>query len=234
MMKRQFASFIFLVFATTAVSAAQSKPTQIVVTGTASVTVPPDEATVAASVVTTAPRAADAVSENSAAYERVVLAITRTGVARSDISLSYYNVNDVPKPEVPPNPPVYERYGYTVTRSFSIRVRAIAQAGAVIDAATAAGASTIGGVSFGVADPTAARSRATERAVADARAKAQAVARAAGLRITGIERIALDGGFVEPVPVLRMAPMAAAAPTHLEPSNVTITSNISIVFLAIP
>ncbi len=152
---------------------------------------------------------------------------------RGDVSLAYYNVSYNPRPRsAPPSPG--ERYGYTVSRNFSVKVRDIGKAGAVSDACTAAGATSINGVSFGLADPTAARSQATIKAVADARSNAEALAQAAGLHVTSIKSIELNGGPQPgPVPMMRMA--AAPNPaTEFDTSNVNVTVSVSLVFLAGP
>ncbi len=89
--------------------------TEITVTGSGSVALTPDTATVSATVETNADNAARAVSDNNARYERVVGALVQTGVARSDITLSYYTVNYTPKPQTPAPG---DRYGYAVRRQF--------------------------------------------------------------------------------------------------------------------
>ncbi len=234
-MKRLLVPFALCIAAVTGIaSAAQS--TEISVVGNSTVTMVPDQATVNASIVTTASSASQAVSENNTRYDAVVAAISRTGVKRDDISLSYYNVNYVPKPNpMPANPSPYDRYGYTVTRSFAVKVRAMDRAGAVVDAATSAGATNIEGVTFGLANPDAASAKAARNAVNDARAKADDLARAAGLRITAIKSIQLEGapGIIRPMAMAKAAG-TEAAPTVFDAGNVSVTSNVTVVFSASP
>jgi uncharacterized protein YggE len=233
-MKQLLVAFIACVSAVSGIANA-APATSISVAGTATVTKVPDQATVNASVVTTAQSASAAVSENNQRYDRIVNAIVRAGVARDDITLSYYNVNYVPKPSpMPANPSSYERYGYTVTRSFAIKVGAMDRAGAVVDAATGAGASNIDGVSFGLANQDAARSEATRKAVADARTKAEELAKAAGLHITGITSIELEGAssIVRPLAMAKMA--EPSQPTVLDPGSVNVSANVTVVFSASP
>ncbi|HEX3670559.1 MAG TPA: SIMPL domain-containing protein, partial [Candidatus Cybelea sp.] len=185
------------------------------------------------SVETNAPSASDATSQNNTRYDRIVAAVIKLGIARSDIALTYYNVSYNPPPRVA-SPTSSERYGYTVSRNFSVKVREIGSAGRVSDACTSAGATAINGVSFGLADQTTARRDATTKAVAEARANAEAVAAAAGLRIVGIKSIDLGGGGSGPVPMMRMAASAPNAPTQFDQSSVNVTVSLSIVFLAEP
>jgi uncharacterized protein YggE len=214
-------------------AAAAPAPTLLSVSGTGSVTLAPNVASVDAVVETNAADAGSAVEQNNARYDRIVAAVTRLGVSRADVTLAGYNVNYNPKPAILPSPPTGERYGFTVTRTFTVKVRQIGKAGSVVDACTHAGATGINGVSFGLSDRSAARAEATQKAVADARAQAAALARAAHLRIVSIKRIALgSAGSIEPQPMLRMA--AAAAPTQFDQSNVTVSVTVNAVFVAAP
>ncbi|HET9029744.1 MAG TPA: SIMPL domain-containing protein, partial [Candidatus Aquilonibacter sp.] len=182
-MKRQLVPLTLALVVLAALPVAAAAPTEISVTGSGSVAMMPDQATVNAQVQTTADTSAAAVDQNNRRYDAIVAAATRAGVARADITLSYYSMNYVPKPNPMPTGDTYERYGYTVTRSFAVKVRQIGKAGSVVDALSGAGATSIDGVAFGLANPQRARAQATERAVADARAKAEEVAKAAGLHI---------------------------------------------------
>jgi uncharacterized protein YggE len=189
-------------------------------------------ATVNAVVETNAENANDAISKNNAIYDRVVASLTKVGIERGDITLSYYNVSYNPRPAAaPPNPG--ERYGYTVSRSFSVKVREIGAAGRVSDACIAAGATGINGVSFGLANPNGARSQAIAKAVADARTNADALASAAALRIVSMKSVELTGAETPgPVPLGAMA--RVNAPTQFDQSNVNVTVSVSVVFLAEP
>ncbi|HEY1867749.1 MAG TPA: SIMPL domain-containing protein [Candidatus Cybelea sp.] len=233
-MKRTFFCLLTAFLASTGCAfAVQSGVTNITATGTGTVSLPPDMATVSAAVETTAARAEDAVSQNNQIYDRVVASLGRLGIARNDITLAYYNVNYNPPPQVTTSNPGGERYGYTVSRSFNVKVRSIGKAGAVSDASVAAGATSINGVSFGLADPSVARAQAIAKAEADARNAAGALARTANLRIVSIKNIELQNGFVGgPVPLGAMA--RTSAPTVLDQSNVTVTATVTVVYTAQP
>ncbi|MEO9170547.1 MAG: SIMPL domain-containing protein [Candidatus Baltobacteraceae bacterium] len=235
-MKRLLATFGILALCAAAPAPAAA-PTAISVTGSAIVTVVPDIATVSASITTTDPHAETATSRNNALYEKAVTAVTARGVERGDITLSYYNVSYQPKPRAEPGqPPVAPGiYGYTVNRTFAIKVRQIAKAGAVVDAIAPIAGIEVGGVGFDVADASAARAQATDNAVADARSKAEALAKAAGLHVIGIRRIELNGGgSVVPQPLMRMSTLAAKVPTNFDAGNVNVSADVNIVFLASP
>lgn len=208
--------------------------TEISVAGTGSVTRTPDVANVSASLETNAPTADEAVSHNNQIYDRIVATLSKTGVARQDVTLAYYNMNYNPKPRIVPPQPDGERYGYTVSRGFNVKVRSIGNAGRVSDACTSAGATAINGVTFDLADSSAARAEATRKAVADARARAEALAAASQLRIVGIKSIDLGGGGVFPPRPEPMMMKAANAPTQFDQSNVNVSVSVNVTFVAEP
>jgi Protein of unknown function (DUF541) len=142
-----FAFLVAVVVMTAAAPAQTVAPTEISVSGSGSVTLPPNVANVSASVTTNAANAGEAVGQNNAIYDRIVAALAKLGIARADVTLAAYNVNYNPRPQGSPQPG--ETYGYTVARDFSVKVRDIAKAGSVVDACTGAGATSIGGVAFG-------------------------------------------------------------------------------------
>ena len=210
--------------------------TQISVTGTGTIAMMPDEATVNASIVTNDPNAETATSKNNAAYEKAVRELTARGINRNDITLSYYNVSYQPKPQnAPPAPPEPGTWGYTVNRSFAVKIHEISKAGQIVDTLAPTPGIEISGVTFGLSDTTAARKSATSKAVADARSKAQAVAAAAGLHITNISRIDLEGAYPGPIPMVRTmnaATLSAKVPTEFDTGNVNVTVNVSVIFSA--
>ena len=232
-MKRTFICLLAaFALATAGAAAAQPGLTEITASGTGSVSLPPNSATVNPSIETNAENANDAIAENNARYDRIVAALTKLGIARGDIALTSYNVSYNPPPAVAPANPTGERYGYFVSRSFAVKVREIGLAGRVSDACIAAGASAINGVTFGLSDSSAARAQAIAQAVTAARKNAETLARAAALRIVALKSIELASGEVAgPVP---MVMARAAAPTRFDQSNVNVTVTVSAVFLAEP
>ena len=235
-MKRLIISLCTLLAVTsTMASAATTSPVEIDVSGSGTVTMAPTVATVNGSIMTNAEVAADAVSQNNATYDRVLAAVQKLGVSRSDVTLSFYNVNYVPKPKNAPQQPGFQQTGFTVSRGFTVKVRDLNKAGSVVDAATGAGATDINGVGFGLADDSAARLEATGKAVADARTKAEALAQAAHLHIIGIRRISQGTPGIRPLPMARMTAEAAPAnPTTFDASNVTVSVDVDVVFAATP
>lgn len=235
-MKRTLAVLALSLATGTPALAAGHTPTVITVTGVGTVQSSPDRATVGGSVMTTAPSATAAIDANNRSYAAIVAAAMRAGVARSDVTLSYYNVNYIPRPAPPANPQPYERYGYTVTRSFTVQVKRMSSTGTVVDALTRAGATNIGGIGFGLAHPGAARAEAMKRAVAHARSAADSLAKAAGLHVVRIMHISLGGTpGIRPMMLPPMAlPAGTPAPTYFDPGNVSTTLEVTAVYEAVP
>jgi uncharacterized protein YggE len=208
--------------------------TEISATGSGSISLPPDVATVSANVTTNDPSADAAVAANNAIYGRIVTALTKLGIARDDVTLAAYTMNYNPRPHVLPPDAAEQRYGYTVSRDFNVKVRQVDAAGRVADACTHSGATSLGGVTFGVADTNEARGRAIALAVADARAKAQALASAAHLQLTTVKTMSVDdGGGVRPAFRL-MAAAPNAAPTQFDQSNVDVAVSVNVTYAAQP
>jgi uncharacterized protein len=232
-------AMLAIILAATAAVAPAATVTRITADGSGTVAVVPDEATVRATIVTNADRADDATSQNNATYQRVTDALVKSGIARSDFTLASYNLQYNPRPSPRPGEIAPEgTFGYVVDRAFNVKVRDVSKAGAVLDTLVAAGV-TNENVTFDVSNPVRdrARSEAIAKAVGYARQKAEDAAKAAGLRITGIEQIGLGGAIVEPPqPAVFSAAVlrAAAVPTQLDAGNIDVRASVTIVFTAQP
>lgn len=185
-------------------------PPQVAVTGEASVGVVPDVARFTAGVVTEAKTAREAAANNNTLMTAVMSAIKAAGVADRDVQTSGYSV----MPVIANNsgsPPSPDRItGFRVTNSVALTLHSLDKVGSTIDAVTAAGANTLGGVEFTVADESKALDAARIEAMADARRKAELYAKAAGATLGGVLEIRETVG--RPGPVYQTFARAAAAP----------------------
>jgi uncharacterized protein YggE len=103
--------------------------------------------------------------------------------------------------------------------------------GPVIDAAVAAGATSIGGVRFDLKQRDALERVALTRAVADARARADAAAAGAGSSVASVLRIEEQRVFPspQPMPVLMKAAAAEAAPpTTINAGQIEIHAQVTL------
>jgi uncharacterized protein len=200
----------------------------------------PDRVVVTLSVITNDDNASRATSANNTAYNAVVARLRALGLDASAIRTTGYNVGFNPRPENPPVQSAYApRYGYVVSRSVSVTSDRTEQAGPIIDAAVAGGATTIGGVSFGLRDYRAAYRAALAAAVADADAEAQALAAASHVRI--VRLIAISAGptspITRPVALARMAVAGAPpppVPTVVEAGDLTVTASVTVSYEVVP
>ena len=85
--------------------------------------------------------------------------------------------------------------GYYAGSTLAIRVTDMEQVGEVIDAAFAAGANTLNGITFSATDTKDAKAKALKAAVEDAREKAEVLAAASDLELLSIESITEGGTF---------------------------------------
>ncbi|MEO7504660.1 MAG: SIMPL domain-containing protein [Sphingomicrobium sp.] len=166
----------------------------------------PDLAVISAGVVTRAPTASAAISDNAARMERVRAALKKAGIADKDIQTSSINLS--PEYRYDNNqPPVLT--GYQASNTVSIRFRDIRKSGEILDALVAQGANQINGPSLTVEHPEAALDEARLKAVAAGRARAELYARAMGMRVVRVLSISESGGY-SPPPPMPMVMMAKA------------------------
>lgn len=204
---------------------ADSIPT-LTVTGTASVAVTPDLATLSLGVTTQADTAGAAMTANSTALKAVIARLQAAGIAARDYQTSNLSLNPnwVSNAAGTGN----EVHGYIAGNMLTIRVRALDQVGAVLDAAIADGANTLNGLTFGLQDPRPSQDEARKQAVADAVARAKLIATAAGTKLGAI--ISINEGGIDPQMPGPMFRMAADAAVPVAQGEVEISASVTMVF----
>jgi uncharacterized protein YggE len=193
--------------------------------GTGRVFVTPDKADVTVGVEITAITLADAVKDANDRMTRVLEAIRAQGVASEDIQTSQYSVFPLTNFEREGEPARIT--GYRVSNVVTVRVRTIANAGKVLDAAVTAGANYVGGISFGVLDPSKAMTDARTLAVQQAAQKARTLADAAGVRLGRV--MAITESVTPPpyIPIAReMAQDSSAGPIETGQLEISVTVQI--------
>jgi len=191
--------------------------------------VAPDQATISLGVMTEAPSAAAAMAANATRMTQVVAALKKAGIAAKDIQTSGLNLNPqyVYEPNAPP-----KLSGYQASNQVTVTVRDLAGLGRAVDATVGAGANQVNGISFGLADPTAAENAAREAAVKALAAKAELYARATGYHIARLVTLSEGGGYSAPppMPVMAMARMEKADSTPVSPGELVVRIDISGVY----
>lgn len=169
--------------------------------------VSPDVASLRLGVVVVRPTAGDARQAAATLMTAVVDALVAGGVQRRDLRTSLVSLDAVRDYSSERGPRVT---GYQLANTVEATARRIDTAGALIDAALAAGATSMDGLSFRLADPRDALDEARRRAVADARSRAEALAAEAGVTLGRVVAIA-EGAYQPPGPPLPMAELRMAS-----------------------
>ncbi|MBA2720172.1 MAG: SIMPL domain-containing protein [Chloroflexi bacterium] len=182
-------------------------PGAITVPGRGIAAVDPDIAVLRLGVVVVRPTAADARSTAAATMGAVLAALTDGGVKRADLRTTLVGLDAVRDYSSESGPKVT---GYQLTNTVEATIRAVATVGELIDAALAAGATSMDGLTFRVADPREALDEARRRAVVDARQRANTLAAEAGVSLGRVLAI-VEGGALEPGPPRPMAEMRMKA-----------------------
>lgn len=172
----------------------QNRLTRITVVGDSQAKVAPDTAVITFSVVTQSKQALDAQQENARKSEAVKQAVeaielkVKPEVKTSDYSLSpqqdYYS-GKMPK-----------ILGYEVKNTVTVSIGSLDQVGAVIDAATKAGANSVDGIQFVVGEASPAQGDALSLATKQAMAKAESIAKSLNGKIVRVVETT-EGGIPE-------------------------------------
>src|SRR5947207_1896777 len=170
----------------------ESLRTRVMVTGESDSKAAPDTAVVVLSVVTQSKGALDAQQQNARKSDAVIQAVKQAAGANPDVKTSDYSL----EPQRDWQGSMPRILGYEARNTVTVTTPALDNVGAVIDAATQAGANSVESVSFILREGDQAHGHALADASKQAMAKAQAMAQALGGRITRVveER---EGNFPE-------------------------------------
>lgn len=207
-----------------------AQPRTLTVNGSGKVYLTPDIAYITIGVHTEDASALTAVGNNNTQAEQVISALKGMGIAEKDIQTTNFSI--YPQQSYDQDGKPTGEIKYVVDNSVYVTVRDLAKIGDVLDGVVKAGANTISGIQFDVADKTAALSDARKAAVSDAQAKAEELAAAAGLTLGPIQTIGeyTSGG---PQPMYdRAAPMAAqaAGSVPVQAGQMLLTMEVNLVY----
>lgn len=206
-----------------------SREHTITVASSATIDTKPDEAVVTFSVHTQDADSTVALNENARIMNDVLAAMTALGIAEKDmettnISLSPQTINRG-QPD--------EATVYNSSTSLEVKIHDFDVIGPAIQKGVAAGATTVKGVRFQVADPVGVKTRALEAAVVSAREKADALAGAAGTAVTGVIQIREGGSPAVPQPYVANFGYALTSDAHLAvvpPHDITTKVSINVIW----
>lgn len=209
----------------------RSRPT-LVVSGSGTTSVSPDQAKVVLAIVSNDQLLTTAQNENTQTTRKVIEALMAAGVPTGDVETSNFAVwpqYSNPDKNGSNKPPTI--VGYQVRCELTVTVKNLPQLGKILDTALKAGANEIITITYEKADT----SKATEKALAiacrDAMSKARAIAGALGMRLGPIVQIN-EGGAEDgsPRPLSSGFKSIGAGDIPVQPGNLEIRSDVTITF----
>ena len=198
----------------------------LTVTGSATINVVPDLATITLGVTTTGDTAASAMAANNEAVSGVIAKLIAAHVADRDMQTSSLSIN--PNWVANANNTGQVINGYIASNMLTVRIKALETTGAVLDAAITDGANTLNGLTFGLQDQRPTEDEARKAAVVDALARAKVLADAAGAKLGDIQSIN-EGGASQPGPMPMFKTMDAAS-VPVAAGEIGISASVTIVW----
>lgn len=204
-----------------------SPVSSIRVTGDATVTAKPDRALVDVGVLAQEKQSQNAASQNAKQIDTVVVALHKLLGADADIKTINYALN--PDYQYRPLGGKSAVSSYTAMNVVRVTIDDLDKVGAVIDAATQAGANHVESVRYTLRDQQVLHSQAVREAALKARANADALAAALNLKILRI--VSVEEGDTSPsgpdAGDLR-DPAGPSAPPPVQSSSFVVTANVTL------
>lgn len=203
----------------------------IVASGTGRVALAPDLADLRLGVSVSRPTVDAARAEAGRLMEAILTAVDGAGVARRDLRTALLSVQ--PRYDYRDNK-APTLTGYELANVVEVTVRDLARLGDVVDGTLGAGATSMDGLSFRIADPTEAEREARVLAMAQARSRADVLAEAAGLTIDSVAEV-IEGSAGQPPgprPKAERMMMAADVATPVEAGSLEIAVAVTVTYRA--
>lgn len=210
-------------------SAASAEEQRVIsVTGYGEVATEPDMATMTLGVTHADKEASAAMAVVSANVARILEALTKAGIAPTDIQTRQLTLNPLwsNRSSVSKNDP--EISGFSASNIVMVRIRDLDALGPILDAVLDEGGNRFDGLRFGLQDPGPLTDDARRAAVADAMARAALLAEAAGVPLGAVQSISDMSGGVQPRMMEAAAARGSAVP--VAGGEVTVQANVTMVF----
>jgi hypothetical protein len=240
-MQRIILSFFLVVLAVAGLSrpapgAATASPPSISVDAEGEVTATPDVARLTLEVETQAATAGAAGQENAKQAERVLAALKPKLGPGDKVRTLGYRLTPVHVFKDKASPP--EIKGYQAVNRIEVKVMDVARLGTMIDTALGNGATRVNGPYWSHSRMEELQRQAAVNALERARRLAEALAQAAGLKITGVDKISTGVRIMAPraagEPYLMARAASPTSPTPIEAGEEEIKAHIQAVFLVSP
>ena len=208
-----------LTAATLALSGALLAQNRVVrATGSATLSAKPDQVVISVGVVTTADTAQAAAAQNATQMDAMLARLKQVLGSAGDTRTVSYSI----APNYRGQPQILA--GFTVSNMVEVTSSDLSSIGSVIDAASQAGANSIGGLRFTVKDEQPLRVSALSAAAKLARADADAIASGLGGRL-GAVLSAQEGSSVVPI---TMNSAGASVSTPINPGLVEVSATVTV------
>ncbi len=214
----------------------EGEPETITVVGKSGMEATPDVAKVSLGVSSRAATPSIAREDNTAAINATLAALAEMGIEEKDIQTTNMNM--------------WNNYdsngnltGYRMSTDLTVYVRDITKAGDVVDAAIAAGANELNGVSYLLSNEDEMYNTALADAIALARTKAEVLAEAAGKTVGQVKKVDETSRAVATVrnydevavnPDVGSGSKMESARTNIRPGSSTVSAEVQVVFEMLP
>ncbi|MCL6603972.1 MAG: SIMPL domain-containing protein [Paenibacillus sp.] len=202
------------------------------VVGKGELSIKPDIVYLSIGVDTSAATAQEAQKSNGAKIQKLTTLLKTTwGIADKDIQSTQFSVQ--------PNYSYSEKEGqqikgYNAHHTLEVSYRDLSKVGALLDAASGAGANNIGNARFAVEDSSAFEAQVIEKAMANADVKAGAIAKAAKRSLGQVTTVSQNDVGANPIYYDNMKMESGAADsaggTSVQPGEVKVTTMLSVTY----
>jgi uncharacterized protein YggE len=205
------------------------------ISGTADLTVAPDQGIVYLDVLTEGKTAKDAQDQNRVIANKVIDAIQKTGITGDNIETSNYYLYK--KTDYDPKTGKEIDAGYQLTHTLKVTTTDLEGLGATVDSAIAAGANGVNRITFGLTKNTEkqVRDQALAKATQAAKDKAESIAKDLGVKLVKITSVYESNFYYTPYDYMPnykndLSAGAMEVPSQISPQKVDVTSSISVTY----
>jgi uncharacterized protein YggE len=209
--------FAPLLFAQTA-----APPRTVHATGTASITIKPDQAKFHVGVITQAKTAQEAAAQNATLADAVTSKLQSVLTGRGSIQTISYSISPTYNSAVNQPP---QLTGYMANNVIQVTCNDLSVIGPLIDAASQAGANTVDALQFTLQNPEPAKQQALAAAAKQARAHADAIATGIG-GTTGRVISASEASMV--APIFSSVATGAGAATPITTGTLDVSATVTV------
>ncbi|MCZ7401847.1 MAG: SIMPL domain-containing protein [Candidatus Methanoperedens sp.] len=198
----------------------------ISVSGTASISVIPDTASMSIGVITQAATSKEASDRNAVSMNAVISALKNLGLPDKEIQTSSISIQ--PVYNYTRDVPVI--VGYSASNNVLVTTKNLDRLSDIIDKSIASGANQVGGISFTVSEEKQKQifGELLSAAVNDAKSKADDLAKSLNVKIASVKTSSINEG-TQIFPV--MATLAEKAATPIQPGESKVTLSVQVTYL---